>query len=404
VVVTDARGHSVLGLRSSDFKLFEDGVEQRIVSLTSAPDGADKLFLPQPALPKPGIEPITPSEEGIGKPNQIYLGVIDTLNSRFENFVQIRDALKKLFSKQESGSLLYGLVALSRSVKVIEPLTSDPTAVLRALEDKQFANFIQESESSSRALQELQLRKMLDNYCLKCPCTQNRPGGACSSGPELAKIESFATSSGEQDAGKLQTFLQHLQDLAARLGALPGKRTMILISDGFTIQPGRNLFDLIAIYLNDPGIAQRDPIPPLEAQVNAVLRVADDRNVVFYTLDSRGVYVVPAGGYDVTAPPASWKMGPVVAPKIEQQKRLAAAENDDGLIDLAEATGGLFFGNSNDLLKGLRQVLADGLSYYVLAYNSSNEATDGKFRKIQVTVDKKNLRMRAKQGYWAPAQ
>jgi VWFA-related protein len=181
-----------------------------------------------------------------------------------------------------------------------------------------------------------------------------------------------------------------------------GKRTMILISDGFTMQPGHDLFELIATYLRDPGIALHDPIARMGLQMDAVLRLADDRSVAFYTLDSRGVYVVPAGGFDVTGAPMSAKMAPIMMPEIQRQKTLSAAERDHGLQELAEATGGLFFDNSNDLLKGMRRALADGRSYYVLAYTSSNPAADGKFRRIQVQVDRKNLRMQAKQGYWAP--
>lgn len=404
VVVTDAKGHSVLGLRSSDFKVFEDGVEQQIVSLTPEADGAARLFLPQPAPPGPATEPIGPPE-GIASPDQTYLIALDTLNSQFGNFTQVRAALRNLFSKQGPDSSFYGLVALSRGVNVVQPLTRDPEVVLRALEDKHFTKFILESKESSRALAEIQIGRMLDNFCQKCPCERNGPGGpVCESGPEFDRIESFATSSGEEDSGELQTYLQQLRGLTGQLGTIPGKRALILISDGFTIQPGRNLFSLIAIYLNDPQILQHNSIRPLESEVNALLQMADDRNVVFYTLDSRGVYVTPPGGIDVTAPPISSKMTPVVLPRMERQDRLAAVERDDGLVDLAESTGGLFYGNSNDMLKGLRPVLADGRAYYVVAYNSSNKVADGRFRKIEVGVDKKNLSIRAKRGYWALGQ
>jgi VWFA-related protein len=175
-----------------------------------------------------------------------------------------------------------------------------------------------------------------------------------------------------------------------------------LISDGFTMQPGHDLFELIATYLRDPGIALHDPIARMSQQMDAVLRLADDRNVAFYTLDSRGVYVLPAGGFNVTGAPMSAKMGPVMMPEIEPLKTLSKARRADGLQELAEATGGLFFGNSNDLLKGMRQALTDGRSYYVLAYKSSNPAADGKYRRIQVEVDRKSVRIQAKQGYWAP--
>jgi len=405
IVVTDSKGHSVLGLRSSDFKIFEDGLEQKIVSLTSEADGAARLFEPQPALPAPGTELVSPSPQQIGKADRAYLVVIDTLNSEFGNFAQIRAALKKLFGEAQPASTLYGLVALSRTANVVQPLTTDPSAVLRALENKQFTKFILASEQSSRALSEIQLRRMLEDYCQKCPCQFGQPGGICSQpGPALERIESFAASAGEEDASQLRSFLEQLGGLVQQLGMLPGKRAIVLISDGFTIQPGYDLFELIAIYLRDPEIALQDPVARMEAQVDAVLRLADDRNVVFYTIDSRGVYVVPPGGYDVTGPPMSSKMAPIVMPQIQSQKTSSAAERDDGLHELAEATGGLFFGNSNDTLKGMRRALADGRAYYVLLYNPSNRAADGKFRKIQVLVDKRNLRIRAKQGYWAPAQ
>ena len=188
-----------------------------------------------------------------------------------------------------------------------------------------------------------------------------------------------------------------------QLGTVSGKRTIVLISDGFTIQPGRDLFELIAIYLRDPEIALQDPIARMDPEMDAVLRLADDRNVVFYTLDSRGVYVVPPGGYDVTGPPMSSKTAPIVMPEIQSQKTASAVEKDDGLRELAEATGGLFFGNTNNALNGMRHALADGREYYVLAYNSTNQTSDRKYRAIKVQVKGKNLMVRAKSGYWAPA-
>jgi len=404
VVVTDSKGHSVLGLPSSAFKVFEDGVEQRVVSLTSEADGAARLFLPQPAPAAPGTEPANPSLQQIGRAERAYLVVIDTLNSEFGNFEQVHGALKKLFSAAQPASALYGLVALSQTATMIQPLTADPSTVLRTLESKNFAKYILASEQSNRAQREIQLRRMLEDYCQKCSCQMNGPGGNCSTDPRLDEVKSYATSAGEEHAGGLRNFLQQLGGFVDQLGMFPGRRTIVLISDGFTIQPGRDLFELIAIYLKDPEIALQDPVARLDLQMDALLRLADDRNVVFYTLDSRGVYVVPAGGYDVTGPPMSTKTAPMVMPEIQSQKTRSAAEKDDGLRDLAEATGGLFFGNSNDALKGMRRALADGRAYYVLAYTSSNSAADGKFRKIQVLVERKNLRVQAKQGYWAPVQ
>ena len=61
---------------------------------------------------------------------------------------------------------------------------------------------------------------------------------------------------------------------------------------------------------------------------------------------------------------------------------------DEGLTlsEIAAATGGTAFKNSNDLFTGLQRAFADGREYYTLAYVSTNEAQDGKFRKIAVQV------------------
>jgi VWFA-related protein len=64
----------------------------------------------------------------------------------------------------------------------------------------------------------------------------------------------------------------------------------------------------------------------------------------------------------------------------------------------------VFVRNTNDLAQGMRQALADGREYYLLAYVPSNTAADGKFREIKVEVREKNLLVRAKRGYWAPTK
>lgn len=79
----------------------------------------------------------------------------------------------------------------------------------------------------------------------------------------------------------------------------------------------------------------------------------------------------------------------------------AARESTDVLAELAHQTGGLFFENNNDLLKGLRQAAADGREYYLLAYVPDNKTTDGTYRKIVVTVRDAKWRVNAKAGYWA---
>jgi VWFA-related protein len=75
--------------------------------------------------------------------------------------------------------------------------------------------------------------------------------------------------------------------------------------------------------------------------------------------------------------------------------------NGDAMAQLARETGGQFFENSNNLLKGIRTAFADGREEYVLAYVPANTNMDGQFRKIAVELKDKKLRVAAKAGYWS---
>jgi len=76
-------------------------------------------------------------------------------------------------------------------------------------------------------------------------------------------------------------------------------------------------------------------------------------------------------------------------------------EAGDALAEIAEATGGVFIHNTNDLLAGMRRVFADGRDYYVLSYVSKDGNMDGKFRTIAIKLRDSKLSVRAKRGYWA---
>lgn len=75
------------------------------------------------------------------------------------------------------------------------------------------------------------------------------------------------------------------------------------------------------------------------------------------------------------------------------------------LNTLATATGGTTFlpDRLEDLDLVFRQITAELQAQYLLGYYSSDERTDGGFRKIAVRVNNRpDLRVRSRQGYYAP--
>ena len=75
----------------------------------------------------------------------------------------------------------------------------------------------------------------------------------------------------------------------------------------------------------------------------------------------------------------------------------------DAMNALAADTGGFLVDNSNDLRDGLKQMLKDSETYYVLAYEPTNTRRDGSFRKVEVKLPGvRGVKVRTRSGYLAP--
>ena len=72
----------------------------------------------------------------------------------------------------------------------------------------------------------------------------------------------------------------------------------------------------------------------------------------------------------------------------------------DGLMSLAESTGGFAVTGSNDFTTGFERIVDENSSYYMLGYSSTNPKQDGKFRRIKVEVTRPGLTVRTRAGYF----
>lgn len=69
---------------------------------------------------------------------------------------------------------------------------------------------------------------------------------------------------------------------------------------------------------------------------------------------------------------------------------------------LAEATGGRALTNSNSFDVFFERLVRENSTYYVLGFTSSNDRRDGRYRRLQVRVNRPGLDVRARDGYVAP--
>ena len=128
-----------------------------------------------------------------------------------------------------------------------------------------------------------------------------------------------------------------------------------------------------------------------------ILDEANRANASFYPIDPRGLAVfdeniVPAAGVGIGI-----SANPTVG-LVEDRARLNA--RNTSLRTLAEATDGIAVVDTNDLARGLRRIVDDLSSYYLLGYYSGGKL-DGKFHSISVRVKRPGIQVRARRGYLA---
>jgi VWFA-related protein len=121
---------------------------------------------------------------------------------------------------------------------------------------------------------------------------------------------------------------------------------------------------------------------------------ANRANASFYTIDPRGlaVFDTPLMRLDVPGPPP-----PPVPTPVDQAMLKGRIMT---LRTLAEATDGLAIVNTNDPMSGMRRIIDDLSSYYLLGYYSTGKL-DGKFHSIAVRVKRPGVQVRARRGYLA---
>ena len=390
VVVTDKEGHHVTGLKQADFKILEDGVEQKISAFAS-----ERADISTPSAPSGSPEATQQPAAAIeGKPlpaRHAYVICVDGMHASFGNFVHVREALQKLFQQEEKGDSQYVVIGLGRSMSIVQNTTSDPKVVLETLGSPSFRKLFLASQQSSAQDDLTHFERTLQEVRTECDSPDLPDQMQCKS--QKPQLPFAADRISESTRISIIQFLSQLRSVVDQLAAGRGRRTLVLISDGFLLTPGRASYALLEAYF--PDLHSTRGYERMQDVMDPIYKLAAKGNVPIYTVDSRGLYTSPS--FDASRGGVSASAAPAVSRALDD----IATDEGSTLLEIAAATGGTAFHNSNDLLAGLKRAFADGREYYMLAYVPSNETQDGKFRKIEVQVTQKKVIVQAKRGYWA---
>jgi len=378
VVVTD-RGNAVHGIDRSRFRVFEDGKEQTIASFEE--------HQPAPAPPqgyKPAaLPPHTYSNAPVYPPaTAVNVLLLDGLNTPVDKQTDVRRQMIEYMAKIAPGTTM-AVFTLTSRLRMITGFTTDVSQLAKALESTKATP--RPSDVTGAGL------------------TMDEPTPPDFSGAGDGTDGGSMAQQWQADIGAVQTdervkiTLDAFRQLALYLSGIPGRKNVIWFSGSFPIGLGpdnseRNGFDAARMYAD----AVRETSEAIAAARMSVYPV-DGRGLM--NLSSADASYIPAGAIG-GAPPRRSGVGLAIANDMHQALQTRAQE-DSSLDLIAKETGGKAYLNANDLEKTVADAVANGSSYYTVAYVPENKKFDGRFRKLQVRVEGSGLNLAYRDGYYA---
>ena len=278
VVVTDKEGHHVLGLKEADFKVFEDGAEQKITAFSS--ERADVSNPAAPGAEAGNRDPVAPSAAKPLATRHEYVICLDLMHASFGNFAHVREALQKLFREEQPGDSRYAVIALGRSMEIIQNVTSDPAKVLETFRSPHF--LYTSGQKSSSQMEVDQYERELQDVRAACD------GGDSSCGIRKQLLPAGARQLAEHERLRTIQFLSELRSVLEQWSRGAGRRTLVLISDGFLLAPGELSFELLEAYF--PEFRSNPASENVQDFIEPIFKLAAKANVAIDTIDSRGLY------------------------------------------------------------------------------------------------------------------
>ncbi len=172
-----------------------------------------------------------------------------------------------------------------------------------------------------------------------------------------------------------------LRTLVREQARLPGRKTVLLFSEGLIVPPGQTEL------------------------LDSVIGEANRANVSFYTVDARGLTMVSnlriSQAMSAAMGDAESDSQMIVNQVYNPGPNVHATDLQANARHLAEGTGGFAMDNSNDLRGPLQRVMEDVRSHYEVTYAPRSDHFDGHFRKVEVRLGSRRLKVQSRAGYYA---
>jgi VWFA-related protein len=370
VVVRDRDGNVVRNLKRDDFTIVEDNRPQTIATFDvedlptaaaaaggagSAPATNAKPMAPTPVparpilvTPPPPTAPAPPSPPPAMDMHgrRLLVFFFDLSSMQPEEIERAVTSAREYVQTKLTPADMVAVVSLSTSLQVDQDFTDNREELLQvlgAVNDASAQGFAEGASGDTTVL----------------------PDTGADFTPDDSEFNIFNTD----------RRLEALQSLAEALSGIQQKKSIIYFSSGMSRTGQDN-----------------------QVQLRSVVDKAIRANVSIYAADMRGLQAIVPGG-DATR--ASVRGTAAFSGRSMSNQFDRTFASQETLSTLAEDTGGRAFFDSNEFAGVFDRVVADTSSYYVLGYSSTNEALDGRFRRIQVRVKLPGARIEYRKGYYA---
>lgn len=356
VVARDKKGNLIRDLKEQDFTVLEDGQKQKIASFDF--ENIDELALAQQTLatvngaadaaaaPAASIAATPVQSTGNARDRRLIVLFFDFSAMDPEQIDRAVSAAQKYVNTRMQAADLIAIVSLSTNMRLDLDFSEDKQKILSVLSAY--------NSSSGQGF-------------------DNGAGGSSEGAAETGGA--FTADDTDYNTFSADRKLLALQSIIQSVGKLSQKKSLIYFSNG----------------ISQSGVDN-------QSALRAATAAAVKANVAIYPLDVRGLQALPGGGeaQNASLHGQSAYSGASVLNDLNSN-----AATQETLSTLAADTGGKAFFDSNDFSGVFSQVQKDTSAYYILGYTSANHLKDGRFRRIKVIVNRADLKLDYRSGYYA---
>jgi VWFA-related protein len=391
-VVTDKDGKLVTGLTAKDFTVLEDGKAQQVTTFSfERPAQMNRALLSRRVQLPPNVTTDRPEYRVPSGAPVIVL--IDALNTQAQDQARARLALLKYLNTQLKPGQPIAVYTLGSSLRRLQDFTDDPALLKAAVE-----NF---SPTEPVEQQISRIDQQIPRFSGALPDSSGVSRSAqINPAIYLERMREFMED--QTSVGidmRVGMTLTAFQAIAHAVAGLPGRKSLVWVTSSFPLATYTHIIKYSADGDNSPNRVAFNEL--YEDRIHQTDSKLSDAQIAVYPVDARGLVGELQGGAENQGVDAGGQL--VGGADFAQSQQLASGalqETQATMKQVAGDTGGRVFTNQNDLDHSVALSVEDGEAYYLFGYTPTSKA-DGKFHKIEVKVNRPDLNVRARRGYYA---